>query len=515
MAATLVLGLGGCTGKATSDGSATSGTATASGDASPVGALDALGDTSGNPRYSAFYDQKPQWKRCGGLTCTTIKVPLDWTIPEKGSISLAVNRRKAGSSDRLGAILYNPGGPGGSGVDVVKQVSTISDKVAKRYDLVGFDPRGVGKSNPVDCVSDKALDTFLSSDLDPSTPEGRKAVAEADKTFGAGCAAKTGALIRHVDTWSASRDMDVIRASLAEQKLNYLGASYGTLLGAEYAGFYPDRVGRFVLDGALDPSTSNAELSRVQAIGFENALRSYMKACLAGDTGDCPFRGTVDSGMAEIKKLLTRVDQKPVKVGKRELTAPLAVSGIVYPLYDESQWFILSQGLQQLKQGDGQSLLYLADEYNDRQDDGSFADKGNGTESFYAINCLDYPTTATTPEQMKAQAVEVEKVAPTLGKWFSYSDLFCDNYPVKAVRTPHRITAEGSGPIVVVGTTRDPATPYRWSKALASQLSDATLLTFDGDGHTAYLRESDCIDKYVDAYFLDGKVPPKDTVCTS
>lgn len=483
----------------------------------PVGRADALGDTAAKARYAGFYQQKVQWRPCGsGLTCTTVKVPLDWTVPEKGTVSLAVNRRKASTSNRLGSLLYNPGGPGGSGFDFVKQINPASDAVAKRYDVIGFDPRGVGRSVPVDCLSDPDLDAYLSSDLDPSTPEGLAQTKAADRRFGEGCKAKSGAVLGYVGTWSAARDLDVIRSVVGDPKLNLLGQSYGTLLGATYAGFYPQRAGRMVLDGALDPSSSNADVSLYQAEGFETDLRDYMKACLAGTTGTCPFKGSVDDGMAEVRRLLDRLHTNPVEVSGRRLVPTLAVSGITMPLYGGStEWVKLTPAFARLEQGDGAAMMAIADQYNSRRDDGSYDHNGNSTEAFYAVNCLDYPPQETTAAELRAQAKQLEKAAPTLGKWFAYSDVFCESYPEKAVRTPARITAAGSGPILVVGTTHDPATPYRWAQRLTSQLSNATLLTYVGDGHTAYMRDSTCVDTAVDRYLIDGTLPAKGTKCTS
>lgn len=486
-------------------------------------------DPASDPALARFYDQEVDWVPCGEvLQCTAVTVPVDWSAPEGPTLQVAVSKVPATDPDRrLGSLVVNPGGPGASGVDFVGEdgAQAASEDVRERYDVVGFDPRGVGRSDPVDCVSDAELDTYLAEDVDTSTPAGRAEAEQRARAFAAGCAADAGALLGHVDTPSVARDMDVLRAVLGEERLDYLGKSYGTLLGAEYARQLPQRVGRVVLDGALDPASSAADVTVGQARGLESSLRAFVTACLAGEVPDCPLEGAgdvgddppdaaVDAGTAQVADLLRQTAEQPLPTADpaRDLTQPLAATGVVTPLYDEALWPTLATALDVAFSGDGTALLALADAYAGRRPDGSYA--SNLLEAFTAVNCLDYPDDpdATADDALARRLLEA---APTFAETLVGDDLTCDVWPVPAVRTPAPVTAEGSAPILVVGTTGDPATPYEWAQALADELSAGTLLTYDGEGHTAYLRGSSCVDGAIDAYLLDGVLPGNDATCRS
>jgi pimeloyl-ACP methyl ester carboxylesterase len=309
---------------------------------------------------------------------------------------------------------------------------------------------------------------------------------------------------------SAARDLDLLRATLGDSSLNYLGYSYGTFLGSTYADLYPQKVGRLVLDGALDPRSGNFDVSVGQAVGFENALKAYLTDCLAGSS--CPFDGSVDDGMAKIGQLLSQVDASPIRATDgRELGSSSLLTAIIYPLYDATAWDYLSDMFSDVMAGNADYAMQFADGYNGRQPDGSYKD--NSTEAFMAINCLDYAYT-NDPAVVQKQNADLAAAAPTIGPWWSYGDISCEVWPHKTTRTPHAVTAEGAAPILVVGTTGDPATPYAWAEALAEQLSSGQLITFVGEGHTAYGR-SDCVKGVVDDYFLNGTVPASDPRCTS
>ena len=408
-------------------------------------------------------------------------------------------------------MLINPGGPGASGVDLVDQaVTTFGKDVLAKYDVVGFDPRGVDRSNPVTCVGDKAKDKLLSEDFDYATTAGLAAAEAAYAAFGKACAANTGPLLAHVDTVSAAKDMDILRAALGDKKLAYLGYSYGTALGATYAGLFPQKVGRMVLDGALDPALSSDELGLGQAAGFEGALRAYVKDCQAG--AKCPLTGTVDDGLRQIHDLVDRARRSPLPTQtSRHLTATLAFYGIAVTLYDNASWRYLTQALTAaIQQNDGTVLLRLADIYNDRNADGTFSK--NSTEAFTAINCLD-GASSSDPAVMRAQAAEAVKVAPTLGEAFAYGGVVCAHWPYPPTGKVGPIKADGAAPILVIGTTNDPATPYKWAQNLASELSSGVLLTYQGEGHTAYGRSNDCILSTVGAYLVAGTVPARGKRC--
>lgn len=461
----------------------------------------------------AFYAQPVTWADCGGgAECADVEVPMDYADPTGERIELALKRVLAGNpGERLGSLLINPGGPGGSGKSLVDSASLVlSADIVNVYDVVGFDPRGVGDSTPITCVSDAELDALRAAVFDTSTPEGRDSLRADMVRLADACAANTGPLLGYVDTVSAARDMDVIRSVLGDERLTYLGYSYGTALGAAYADLFPARVGRLVLDGGVDPTLGHAELGLGQAAGFEAALRGYAEDCLAG--GDCPLTGSVDEAVGQVQRFFDLLAGSPLPTSSdRELTQSLAVSGVLLTLYDDQYWPILSEALRAaMTNRDGSQLLFLADLVADRQADGTYA--SNSTVALTAINCLDLPVNAD-PAAMDAEAEKLIAASPTFGRFFAYGEIACDVWPVDAVGVRGPLAAEGAAPILVVGTTGDPATPYAWSVALAEQLESGLLLTFDGEGHTAYGRSNDCVTDAVDGYLIDGVVPEDGLVC--
>lgn len=466
------------------------------------------------PDLVKFYSQDIGWKKCNdSMQCAMITAPLDWAVPGAGDIKLAVIRQPATGSHRIGALLTNPGGPGGSGYDfVAKSVNYATDKALQsNFDIVGFDPRGVGRSTAVTCYGSKKMDDYLYGLA--SAQRGSDAwiaeVTESATDFADACSKNSGDLLQHVDTVSAAHDLDLLRSVMGDAKLYYLGYSYGTFLGATYAGLYPDHVGRVVLDGAVDPSTSSFEVTKTQAVGFENALRAYLKDCLG--TEGCPFSGTVDDAMSHIRALLEAVDTSPIRnVDGRELGADALVTAIIYPLYDAAAWQYLSQMFASVMQGDASVAFQFADMYNSRNPDGTYED--NSTEAFIAINCIDYPADAD-PAHMRKEAEELEKAAPVIGKYMAFGDIQCAVWPAKFTGKRTEIHAKGAAPIVVVGTTNDPATPYVWAQSLAKQLDSGHLVTYKGEGHTAYNKSNSCVNDTVDNYLIKDVVPQTDPKC--
>ncbi|HEY0216947.1 MAG TPA: alpha/beta hydrolase [Cellulomonas sp.] len=481
------------------------------------------GSTSGTPGtgirgLDAIYAQELDWSACDGtdgatasddeIECATAVVPLDWADPAGETITLAVNRHRA-TGDAIGSLLTNPGGPGGSGLDTLEYFATgFGADVVAQYDLIGFDPRGVGSSTPVTCLDDQALEEYFATDVDVTTDEGMAQARAMDAELAAACLESTGALLEHVDTASATKDMDVLRAVLGDDTLNYIGFSYGTRLGATYAALFPDKVGRLVLDGAIDPTLSAAEVTQGQAAGFESALRAYVTDCLAG-TG-CPLSGAVDEGMAQIVATMDAIEQTSLPTSSgRELTGALAQTGIFQAMYSEQLWPYLTKGLVSAADGEGDMLLALADMYYERAADGSYS---NMMVANVAINCADYRGT-TDLEEMRADAGRVLEVAPVLGAAFGYEGLACADWPVPMAGGLDDYTAAGAAPILVVGTTNDPATPYAWAEKLSQTLGSGVLLTREGEGHTGYVQGNTCIDDAVGAYLLDGTVPAEGTRC--
>ncbi len=469
-------------------------------------------DTSGTePDLNAFYSQQLRWRACGRAECTTLKVPLDYAMPGGKELTLAVLRVPAQKkSERVGSLVVNPGGPGGSGVEYAAAGSLqFGGVLSDHFDIVGFDPRGVGQSDPVRCLSTAGLDRLIGSDPAPSTPE---AMAEMDaliQGFGQGCLDRSGDLARHMSTVEAAKDMDILRAALGERQMDYLGASYGTFLGATYAGLFPQRVGRFVLDGAVDPSLSNEQMSLAQAHGFEVALRAYLQDCV--DAGGCFLGGTVDAAAERIRQFLDDVTATPLPTGSdRELTVGWATIGIWLPLYVKSFWPQLTAALKQaMDDHRGTGLLSLADLYVSRGPDGY---TGNSMEALYAVNCLDHSDSIPT-DQVPSHFPQFEQASPTFGRAFAFGLSTCHNWPVQSGNVTEAIHAAGAAPIVVIGTTRDPATPVEWARALASQLESGRLITRDGDGHTGFQQGNRCVDGAVEDYLVKGTVPPDDLKC--
>ena len=475
--------------------------------------LDPPSDSESDPAVDLanFYGQRVRWKACrGDRECATIKVPLDYADPDGETIELAMLKVPAKSAkQRIGSLVVNPGGPGGSGIEYAANTSLyFGSELQQAFDIVGFDPRGVGQSTPVQCLSDEELDEFVAADPDPDTAAEIEAGNQLIERLGEGCVEESGDLASHVSTVEAAKDIDIIRAVVGDKLLNYFGASYGTFLGATYADLFPSRVGRLVLDGAIDPSLSTEEMSKVQAKGFEVALRSYVAACV--DAGDCFLGADVDSGAQRIREFLDDVDAEPIEgSGDRQLTVGNAVLGIWAPLYDETYWPLLDRALEAAFGGDGSQLLALSDAYTSRGPSGYL---DNSLEALYAVNCLDHDD-AIPVSEVEQHVAEFENVAPTFGAIFAYGLAGCSQWPIHTGRVLAPINAEGAAPILVIGTSRDPATPLEWARALAEQLESGVLITRNGDGHTGYNAGNDCVDNAVEAYLVSGKTPKSDLTC--
>ncbi|MGV9452177.1 alpha/beta hydrolase [Streptomyces sp. NPDC003635] len=460
-----------------------------------------------------YYGQKLNWRDCGvpGFECATLRAPLDYAEPEGAEVRLAVSRKKAtGPGERIGSLLVNPGGPGGSAVGYLQAYAGVGypAEVRARYDMVALDPRGVARSEPVECLDGPAMDAYTQTDITPDDASETAELVDAYKEFAEGCGAHSPKLLRHVSTVEAARDMDILRAVLGDERLNYVGASYGTFLGATYAGLFPKRAGRLVLDGAMDPSLPARRMNLDQTAGFETAFRAFARDCV--QQPDCPLGTKADQVGANLKAFFGKLDGRPIPTGDvdgRKLGESLATIGVIAAMYDEAAWAQLREALTSaMKENDGAGLLVLADSYYERDAEGRYA---NLMFANAAVNCLDLPAAFDTPEQVGEALPAFEKASPVFGEGLSWASLNCAYWPVAATGAPHRIEAKGAAPIVVVGTTRDPATPYRWARSLAAQLSSARLLTYEGDGHTAYGRGSDCVDRTINAYLLRG-TPPTD-----
>jgi pimeloyl-ACP methyl ester carboxylesterase len=505
VAVALLVGCSGTVGNVTEDSTTpTPSTSSSSGSASPSGAAD----------LDRFYSQKLAWSSCGGaFQCSKLTVPIDYAAPEGATMAIALIRLRTPNADkRIGSLVLNPGGPGGSGVDYARAARAVVDaSVRARYDVVGFDPRGVARSQPVQCLSDKQTDVFLAAD---TTPDDAAEVAEIDrlsKQFAEGCKTRSPKIYAHIGTTDAARDVDVLRAALGDDKLYWLGASYGTMLGATYADLFPTKVGRMVLDGAIDPTLSNVELSHGQAKGFELALRRFVENCVT--QSDCPLPRSTQGGLDRIKQLFDDADVAPLPTNdpKRPLTEALAQNAVLSYLYAPPfDWEQLRLGLSAALDGDGSVLLAMLDARLERSESGKYANNSNA--ALYAVNALDRADRPTAAES-QVLADNWAKESPVFGAFLAWGMLPFQYWDVAATDKAHAITAPGSPKILVVGTTYDPATPYPWAQGLAKQLSQGVLLTRVGDGHTGYGMGSRCTDSAIDRYLLTGVTPPVGTVC--
>lgn len=461
--------------------------------------------------FAKFYDQKLNWSACGGIfQCVKVKVPVDYSRPDGATLNLAVTRLRTEGGKRVGSLLLNPGGPGASGVNYLQQAYTaITEPVRENYDLVSFDPRGVGNSKPIDCVTDGQLNEFLSADVTMDTPGDLAEWDRISKKFATGCAQRTGPLLGEVDTDNVARDLDVLRAVLGDEVLHYLGYSYGTFIGARYADLFPDRVGRMVLDGAIDPGLSAVDLSIAQAKGFEIAWDAFAQACIKDK--DCPLgdkRGEID---ARLRSMLNTADRNPLRSRSgRQVTEAMATLGVVSALYSKQRWEFLRASLFSAYNGDATGLLLLADAYLQRDDDGGFPDNSN--EAIYAVNCLDRPFSGT-PADIEKDLPRFRDASPLFGEFIAWSLLPCTYWPHQPERLPGPVTGAGAAPIVVIGTTRDPATPYAWAQVLAGQLESGVFVSHDGDGHTVYGDGNRCIDRLVEDYLINGEAPRDGVEC--
>jgi pimeloyl-ACP methyl ester carboxylesterase len=472
-------------------------------------AASSVAATAGDrPTTVAAYDrQRLDWQSChDGLKCTTMLVPEIYTKPAGRMLHIAVIMQKAKGTPK-GSLIVNPGGPGASGVQFVEQAADVFDQLTKQFNLVSFDPRGVGASDPIRCLTSSQLDAYVNLDPDPTTPAERTAVIDASRNFANACYRRNGSYLEHVGTIDQARDMDVLRAALGDKKLTYYGASYGTYLGAKYAQLFPTHIRAMVLDGALNPDETSTAANEVQATGFEDDLSDFIASCAS--SGHCPFGSTDSAATSWINALIAQVTAHPLTSDGRMVGAGELFEGLAAGLYSTSDWSQLQTVLAAAKNGNGAGVLLFADSLTERNTNGSYS---NLIDSNMAINCIDRPAPKSVATYEK-NAAKFQKVAPHFGAAIEYGSLPCAFWRVPPVETTHPVTAPGAPPILVIGTTRDPATPFVWAQALAHQLSSGVLLTHDGDGHTAYIDHDSCVDAVVASYVLQLKPPAAGTVC--
>ncbi|WP_371151381.1 alpha/beta hydrolase [Buchananella felis] len=466
-----------------------------------------------------FYGQEIQWEECedgagGNWACGTVEVPLDYSKPDGETIEIALKRHKA--EDPIGSLLVNFGGPGGSGTHNIEGALDYSftTDLADAYDIVGFDPRGVHRSAPIKCRTFEQID----EDNAATAPfvRGKEAwdeIAASGKEFADLCMENTDVeLLKNINTVSTASDVDILRDALNDAELYYLGYSYGTHLGARYAEMFPANAGRLVLDAAVDPALSSAELAVGQAKGFEMSVREYIRVCQ--EDSDCPFKGSVDEGARQLKAFFDKTVTNPLPTADKErpLTGGMLVSVVLGSMYMTDIWPMLTEGMRAaIEKNDGSSLLVLLDLLNERDSDGSYPT--NSDDAFPVISAMDYPVGTSDTAVWEKQADEILAAAPTVGEYFLYSDADRSAWPLEATGKLGKVRAAGAKPILVIGGKGDPATPYEWSVSLADQLESGVLLTYDGFGHGAYGEDKPCVADTVDAFLIEGKVPEDGKVC--
>ena len=454
---------------------------------------------------------KITWTDCGGgFQCGTLQVPLDYEHPAARKISLALLRKVAiSTSSRIGSVLVNPGGPGESGIEFLRADAQSLSKLNQRFDLVTWDPRGVAESTPVTCIDGPQEDTYLAVDSVLDDPQEKQTYIQAQKDFAAGCQSRSGDLLPFMDSASTARDMDQIRAAVGDDKLTYLGFSYGTYLGQWYAHIFPTHVRALSLDGVVDPTVSANDSLYGQVVGFEQNLQAFLADCRA--RASCMYGRSGDPG-AKLTAAMNKLDQTPLKVGSRQLTRNIAMTGVLVTLYDQSSWTYLDQALTALDtKGDGSVLMLLADFYNHRNPDGTYKNLFNG--AFHSAYCMDFPvpTDIVAYDQLLPKFTQASAL---FGPWSVYGNLQCAYWPVKPKNGQGPLTVEGAPPILLVGGTNDPATPYAESQSVNRQISGSVLLTRQGNGHTSY-DSSTCAHDAEDAYLISLTVPAQGTTCSS
>jgi len=437
-------------------------------------------------------------------------VPVDHTKPDGPKLELALAKKSATGplSQRIGSLVINPGGPGGSGIEYLSQAAgQFPGKLTERFDLVSFDPRGVGNSSPVVCLDDADKQRQFSGDLSPDTPAELSQALKDQAEFRAGCATRNREVIRHMGTADVAEDLDEIRSALGDKQLTFLGFSYGTSIAATYATAHPDKVRALVLDGSVSPDASDEESTLAQIKGFERTLGQFVTACDANPS--CPLAPDAAKKIATARSGL---DDDPVTVGSgadaRTLGQDQFDIGLATALYDNSTWGVAADAVKNLRTTGARVLLTLGDQQTGRDADGSF---DNSADSQTMVACADSNERPSAAEA-EAAARRIAAAVPGFGTGLGWSMLGCLNWPLAANPLP-KPSAPSAPPLLVVGTVGDPATPYEWSQQMATALGSATLLTYEGNGHTAFLRGGDCINDAVIEYLVNLKVPAQGKRC--
>lgn len=447
-----------------------------------------------------------QWSGCGsGLQCGTVTVPLDYSHPQGATIGIAVERHPAEvPSQRIGSLVINPGGPGGSGVnDLPNELSVLTSGLLDDFDIVSFDPRGVQRSEPVDCGTNGAPTDNKSAlpDPAPTTPAAQQALLSNDQAYASQCEQDSAKILPYVGTVDTARDLDRIRAAMGDSGLTFVGHSYGTLLGATYAQMFPTHVRAMVLDAAIDPAMSSDEYALEQAESLEGVLNDFFAWCRGSS---CAWHPSGDP-TAALVSLIDQSRQSPIPAGGGRSAGPGEIyDALLDGLYARSFWPSLASALGEASAGNSSAVLSMSDGY--RRNGSS-----NGGDAAEAIFCLDHPVSSRTSGYAALAATDASHAA-VFGPLIAWGLLGCAVWPVPPTRMPTPTTAIGSGAILVTGATKDPVTSYQWAVNLARELQHGILLTWQGENHVAYYYSS-CVRNVDQAYLISGVLPPPGTVC--
>jgi pimeloyl-ACP methyl ester carboxylesterase len=502
------------------------------------------------PRTLAgFYAQRMPWVPCDqGFECSRLYVPFDYAHPDGAVFMLPVVKLPAASpAARIGSLVINPGGPGGSGLEYALGAKSgeFTQEVLDRFDIVGFDPRGVGGSVPaLRCLTGQQLDKYFAVSEAPAGAAGLAALVAANKAYEQACARNARALLPYVGTTAAARDLDVLRAALGDSRLTYLGKSYGTVLGASYAQQFPSRVRALVLDGAVAPQLGGVDLDIAQASGFQVAFGQFAAWCVTQRGCPLPAGPGSPGAISKVSGLLAAAKAHPLSElgGSQPANGAMLLLGIASALYSRSTWPILRDALSQaFRYGDGTLLVELADSLVGRNPNGTYS---NLSDVGTAVDCVDraWPTSLAA---WQAAASAAAKVAPLFGPTLVWGSLPCAYWPIPASpvlagassasisAAPGSAAGGGAGPggtvpsgsapagsvapVLVVGDLHDPATPYAWAGALARWLGPTgvrgVLLGWNGEGHTSYMEGDSCVNAAVDAYLIHLQSPRNGIVC--
>lgn len=485
-----------------------------------------------DPELTRFYQQRLSWEPCGQdvrggaqspgtpqppgyqerLECARLEVPRDYANPARTTMRVQLIRLRAtGPGERLGSLVLNPGGPGASGVDYLIDSGNAFARLGQRYDIVSFDPRGTGRTEPVTCGSELAKGPALGA---------QDSLAAKEKRINDACGRYSGGLLPWVGTPDVARDMDVLRAAVHDDKLNYLGFSYGTKLGAVYAHQFPDKVGRMVLDSVEDPTKNNWQTAVAQARGFQRALDDFAADCAR--VPDCPLPADGARAQDQLRDWYRQLSDRPMKVKGETVDQTTYVYALREALYSRSDWPALRQALAQLRRGDGAGILRLSDSGGSEaagvrrvpvRQAGQDKLPPQDQLALRAISCRDTSERYGAGDYPRAER-ELTKASPLFGPDIAPTLLDCYDWPAAGDDSSRDVSAPDAPPMLLVATTNDPATPYEGALNMARELDNSsTVLTYRGEGHAAYVSGDTCVQRYVEAFLLEGTMPKARTSC--